>query len=498
MSETEMNYMAKFSLDTSDISKGLTGAAISFDAISIAAKEAFAMVKEGYDMTVDVAMEFAASMDEMKNITGESFENLQRLRGAAIATDTDFASVSGTLRIFSTRLGDTGTSGDTLRAKLEAIGVQLYDNNGQYRSAAELMMDVNAKAGAMTNTYERNNLLADIYGRSWYNISEMIVRADSAAQGWKKTEIISDADIEKARAYQDRLNELGEKLNKLQVDLGMWVMDDSRFKALTGDIAPDSILGMILGIKGAPGVAAGAAGTDYAHTLKEQTEIIAPLIDKYAGMNDVQMSYLETQNQIAIAQADYDKALTGTSQSALDTASMNLQGLKNKYAELRQEMYATATAAQVAAAVIANPFYDPGSIENQGVTDGGTISGMMQSGAAYGVAESSQNKYRSVNAAFAMANASTDTSNSYLNQLRALSAEAAGSGAGNGYDWSHTSSATSISDRTLSSLNAYNASQAPVQNVTVIVSPNFSASAQEIASATAEATSRELARQATL
>ena len=46
MSETVMEYMAKFGLDTTELSDGLTGAAISFDALAMEAEIALQSIEK--------------------------------------------------------------------------------------------------------------------------------------------------------------------------------------------------------------------------------------------------------------------------------------------------------------------------------------------------------------------------------------------------------------------------------------------------------------------
>ena len=225
MSDTQMNYMAKFSLDTSDLMKGITGAAISFDAIMLAAKEAFAIMKQGYDETLGRAIEFSNAIEDLADITGESTDNIQRLRAAGLAVGTDFESISGTIKMFSQRIGDTGTNGETLRSKLAEIGVEVRDSAGNYRSAADLYMEINRELEKMPNVYERNSLAMDIYGKSWANVVDMIDDAERASKAFNEAQPIDDADIQRAKEFGIELDKIGAGLNKIKVDIGMAILD---------------------------------------------------------------------------------------------------------------------------------------------------------------------------------------------------------------------------------------------------------------------------------
>jgi hypothetical protein len=510
MSETVMEYLARFKLDTTDLVKGITGAAISFDAITMAAKEAFAMMKQGYDMTVGAAMEYTDVMDDMKNITGESFENLQRLKGAATATDTSFGAVSSTLSIFSTRLGDTGASGDTLRAKLQNIGVQLYDNNGQYRSAAELMMEINAKTGAMTDTYQRNNLLADIYGKSWYGIAEMIGRADDAAKGFKNTEVISDADLRRADEYKDKLNAIGERLEKMQVNIGMQIIDDPRFQLLTGNVNPDSILGMLMGMKPSQ---PGLEGPGYAHTLKQAVDAVAPLIDTYGGLSDIELEYASAAADVQAAQEELNTAMGEGSQSAVDKASLSLARAKSAYQAIRKEMYETSQAASGMNSAIAESLvpgsttekYDAKGNENTYIGNGQYSTNPYANNTSGGDVGSFGGKANidfasslsSTNDIWNYANSNADSSSqssSFLAQIRAVAASARSIQMPGGANWTNTNQSGDIMNQTRALWDQYQQQKEGSKGFTQI---NYiqGENAQQVANAIAEATSRAIARQ---
>lgn len=350
MSETEMNYMAKFSLDTSDLTKGITGAAISFDAIMLAAREAFAIMKEGYDQTIGKAVEFGEAIDELSDITGDSKENIQRLRAAAVATGSDFDSAGVAMRLFSVRLGDAGSAGVELRQRLEDIGVSFTDVNGQMRSASDLFMEVNAKAGEMGDITQRNNLLNAAYGRSWVSIVDMITKADVATTAYKNLDPISDADIAKAEEFGVKLGVISDKINMIGVNIGMYALGDGGTgvnvqNLVSGSSARDFWGGVYNWATGATAAADAEGATDPNQSLKAQTAVIAPLIDTFAGMTNEQLKYAEAADNVQAAQVLLNKEMGQGTQSSVDAASRALQRAKNDYEALRKEMAATAAQA---------------------------------------------------------------------------------------------------------------------------------------------------------
>lgn len=500
MSDTQMNYMAKFSLDTSDLSKGITGAAISFDAIMIAAKETFAMIKEGYEQTIGKAVEFGEAIHTLADITGESEENVQRLRAAGIATGTSFESISSTIRIFSQRIGDAGESGETLRSKLAAIGVQVKDNNGNYRAAADLYMEINTKLGDMTNVYERNNLAMDIYGRSWYNVADMITKADKATVAYKKLEPISDADIAKAKDFGVQLGIIGDKINMIGVNVGMYALGDGKTGvSIQNMVSGGNARSFWQGVYDwATGTKTGESGADRDpnQQLKAQTEAIAPLIDKYSELTGLELEYAAASAEVVSAQDALNVAMGSGSQSAVDKAALALASAKDAFQGIRKEMYDTAVAANVVNAAIKNIFYDSGAIENQApsATALGNI-GSMNGSMNADLSASLSSTGDIWNYANANQDSSSQSSN-FLSQIRAIAAQAQSITLPGGANWTNTASSSGIISDTQNLWKQYQEQKAGSAGITQI---NYiqGANAQDVANQIAEATSRALARQVT-
>ena len=74
--EVEMNYFAKFGLDNSDFLSGMTGMAISFDSVVMAAEIGFSAIQKGYEITIGYAIDYAEAIQKASDMTGVSTENM--------------------------------------------------------------------------------------------------------------------------------------------------------------------------------------------------------------------------------------------------------------------------------------------------------------------------------------------------------------------------------------------------------------------------------------
>lgn len=217
---SDFQVKGEISLDTSALSSGITGAAIAFDAIVIAAEKAMAGVQKAYDATLGKTLEMGEEMVTAAAIAGDSVENMQRLRNAAVAVDVSFESVTTSMRMMTQKLDLTTTSGQELNAKLAAIGVQTTDVNGKMRSSTDIFMDTNAALGRMPDVFQRNQLAMDIYGRGWSNIVKFITDADVTAGAFATRPIISTEQLERAEDLGDKFNVIKDNVNMLGVNIG--------------------------------------------------------------------------------------------------------------------------------------------------------------------------------------------------------------------------------------------------------------------------------------
>lgn len=202
------------------------GSALAAEAAPIAA-----IALATYESTIKAAA-FADTLNDASDATGVSYENLQRLRAAGIATGTSFESITSTMRMYSQRVAEGGEAGEKLRANLADIGVQVKDSNGNWKDASVLFMETNARLSEMPNTFERNQLAMQIYGRGWSSIASLIKDSKEAEDAFYAANPIDDETLDKAHDYQIEIGQVGEKFDHLVVVVGNNLVP--AFSALTG------------------------------------------------------------------------------------------------------------------------------------------------------------------------------------------------------------------------------------------------------------------------
>lgn len=224
MSDTEMNYFAKFGLDASSLTSGLTGIAVSFDAIMMAAQMAFSEIEKGYATTVGAALSYGEAMEKAAAITGDTTDQMQQLKAAGKSVGVSFDDVTFTMKMMTQRLDDSTTAGKELQAKMEAIGVTTHDVNGKMKSATEIFMNTNAALNKMPDTFSRNQLAMDIYGRNWQSIIKLITEADTAGEAFSSASIISEDQLKKAEVLGDRMGVIQNNVDAVGRNIGMGLL----------------------------------------------------------------------------------------------------------------------------------------------------------------------------------------------------------------------------------------------------------------------------------
>ena len=204
--------------------EGLTGAitsaSIAFDFINQAAQTMKQYVQEAYDDTVGAAVDFSSQMIKTSDSTGVSTDNLQRLRAGAMAVGVDFDTASQSLRMFSQKIDETGTAGDTLRSRLSQVGVSVTDSNGNMKDTYSIYTQTIEKLGEMPNTMERNNLALAIFGRSWASIAPLMTDYKTVADAAASADPIPQDTLEKTRQFGINLAEAKDKISILGITVG--------------------------------------------------------------------------------------------------------------------------------------------------------------------------------------------------------------------------------------------------------------------------------------
>jgi hypothetical protein len=194
----------------------LTNIAFQLNMLQEAAETVFGYLKEGWDATIGVAVNYAEQMNTISDLTGMSIGDAERWRQTFVDFGANPESMTSVFRILTSKLGDTGEAGDKLRARLNDLGVSIYDSSGKMRDQSDILVDLLPALEGMSNITERNNLSQQLFGRNYVQIIDLIKNGKEAAADFKsQSPIVSDEDVEKAHKFGIELGVISEKLQNI-------------------------------------------------------------------------------------------------------------------------------------------------------------------------------------------------------------------------------------------------------------------------------------------
>ena len=107
----------------------------------------------------------------------------------------------------------------------ERLGVAIKDSNGNLRSTADIMPEVNKKLGEMQAGSDRNVIAMQLYGRSWGEVKALLKLTpeamDEAREAAERLHlIVGDEGVKKAKEYKKNMNEIELVAKSLKIQFG--------------------------------------------------------------------------------------------------------------------------------------------------------------------------------------------------------------------------------------------------------------------------------------
>lgn len=133
-----------------------------------------------------------------------------------VGVDQDVAEKAGL------RLAKTLDSNESVFKKL---GVATRDTNGNLRSTADLMPEVNQKLSELKSGTDRNVMAMEIYGRSWNDVRQLLkITPEAMDAARKKAEelhlIVGDEGVAQTKKYKEGINDLNLIAKSLSIQFG--------------------------------------------------------------------------------------------------------------------------------------------------------------------------------------------------------------------------------------------------------------------------------------
>lgn len=178
-------------------------------------RQGLELANSAYNTWIAGSVARADAIKDLTHITGMNTDEVQRWRAACRETGTDAAALTSTLRIMTSRMAEGGATGAELRDSLKQIGVTLYDQEGNWKSTSDVLRETIVALGKMENTYERNRIAMQVFGRGWAELAPLIDESTEAINAFDAADPVSEKDIEDMHRYQIEVDKMGAAWDKV-------------------------------------------------------------------------------------------------------------------------------------------------------------------------------------------------------------------------------------------------------------------------------------------
>lgn len=192
----------------------------------------FSALKKGLSFLKDQTMELASTADTLKTTsetTRMSVETIQQLQYATSQLNTDFSTVESSITKLTQSMDKARDGIDRQAKAFAALGVSYKDSNGQLKDTTTVFFNTIDALSKVQNETERAAYAMDIFGTKSKDlqpllsagskeISELMKRAQEMGY------VIGGETIESAANFNDSMEELKIKVEKLKEQLGVFLL----------------------------------------------------------------------------------------------------------------------------------------------------------------------------------------------------------------------------------------------------------------------------------
>jgi hypothetical protein len=379
-----------------------------------------------------------------------------------------------------------GEARNATSAQAAAFSEMGIDPTG--KSTEEVFIEMANSLTTMADKQKVASLATDILGKSYKDSLPFMIDYLEKQKEIQEQEVFTQAQEEALERGSRAFEKIGAKAEGFAGWVAIGLVEGAEELAFLLQNGQSSI--MAGRAKGVDDYGSGATNTWSPEAIQKG------IIDPYEGWTAAEVELQLQTDKVTQAQKDLQAAM---SQERTDANIQAVKDLSAAYVEQKQILTDLIGLTETAAKTSINPYYDPGAIENQGPSTPEERAAAMAgvnygSGANVGYYEGAyaQNTARyKANLAFARADT---TGNASLQAIKDMEVNRYNPVNGNELNANYGYGSGTFASMSDDYMSAYQQSQSPT--VIIQVSPDFSESAQSIAEKTAEAMSRELARQA--
>lgn len=178
------------------------------------------LVKLGID-----AGNASAEINNLSTATSLSTDLIQELSYVATASNSSFEGLQSSMNSFQRRLKTVGEEGSKVNEMFGKLGVSTTDASGKMRSMDAVLLDTFNKLGDMENGLAKNAIGAELFGRSWNEVS-LIVSSGSKGIAELREEanklglVLDENTLQSSDNFATAMELVGFQVDKLKTKIG--------------------------------------------------------------------------------------------------------------------------------------------------------------------------------------------------------------------------------------------------------------------------------------
>ena len=204
-------FAGKMKQHSGAIKAGLIG-------IGVAATAAFALA-------IKSTISYGVEVDKVRKITGMTAETITSLAYAAEQEHTSLDALQTGWRRLSRAMSDADEGLAESKRTFDALGISIYDNEGQLKSMESMTLEISDAFAGMQNDTKKAALAQELFGRSG---SEMIPFLEMGAEKIRDLQevavelgiVMSDEMVDNSKQFGDQMTFMSFALKGVAVSLG--------------------------------------------------------------------------------------------------------------------------------------------------------------------------------------------------------------------------------------------------------------------------------------
>lgn len=156
------------------------------------------------------ALQLADNIGKTADSLRVSTEFLQKYQFAAGQSGMSTEEFNKSMLVFSKLVGQASIRTSEVGRTLEKFGIKIKDVNGESRAVEDVFLDLMKALDGVENAFERNAILADVFGRAGLKMSVLMKDGSEAMRDLAESAdgIMTEETIRKAEAFNDSMARL--------------------------------------------------------------------------------------------------------------------------------------------------------------------------------------------------------------------------------------------------------------------------------------------------